>query len=142
MSCSARTVLLTEHESAEDRWSPNAAWPGVSLLQRHTRAHPGTEQPLSGASKSPDGPSVSPLCPAGRRAAWCPQITGPVPHALFGERAPATASPVEDQMLISHRSCHPRLVCSAAALHLRRSLSLLWIMRQNRGQTGFEDWRV
>lgn len=41
---------------------------------------------------------------------WCPQITGPVLRALLGGRATATASPAEDQMLISHRSCHPRLV--------------------------------
>lgn len=82
-----------------------------------------------------------PICfaslPGRTPGCWCPQINGPVPHAFLGGRAPATASPVEDQMLMSHRSRHPCLVCSAAALHQRRSLSLRWIMRQNRGQTGF-----
>lgn len=43
-----------------------------------------------------------PICfaslPGRTPGCWCPQITGP---------APATASPVEDQMLISHRSRRP-----------------------------------
>lgn len=34
----------------------------------HADTHRGTEEPLSGASASPDGPSVWPCCPAGRPA--------------------------------------------------------------------------
>lgn len=131
MSCSARTVLLTEHESAEDRWSPDAAWPGVSLLQT-----PGNRTTPVWCQRVTRWPICFASLPGRTPGCWCPQITGPVPQALLGGRAPATASPVEDQMLISHRSCHPRLACSAAALHLRRSLSLRWIMRQNRGRPG------
>lgn len=51
VSCSASMALLTKHESAEDRWSRNAAWPGLSQLRTHIRTHAGTEQPLSRASE-------------------------------------------------------------------------------------------
>lgn len=41
----------------------------VAHTQTRTQTHTGgTEEPLSGASASPDGPSVWPCCPAGRPA--------------------------------------------------------------------------
>lgn len=62
----------------------------------HTLAHAGTEQPLSCASESPDGPSVSPLCPAGRRASGAHRSLAQLStSSLAGARR--TASPVEDQ---------------------------------------------
>lgn len=110
MSGSARVALLTTHERDEelltDRWSPNATWPRRlrRRTHKHARAHTGTEQPQSGASKSPDGPSVSPLCPAGCRLVVPTDRWPNSPHTPWQAGA-VTASPVEDQMLIAARSC-------------------------------------
>lgn len=79
----------------------------------------GTEQPLSGASESPDGPSVSPLSPAGRRPAGAHRSPAQSRALSLADRRLRQLSPVEDQMLISHRSCHPRLLRSASALRLQ-----------------------
>lgn len=63
-------VLLTTHERDEeqlqDRWSPSTTSPGLLLMHAHTHTHSEAEQSPSCASKSPDGPSALPPCPA-----WC-----------------------------------------------------------------------
>lgn len=40
----------------------------VDVARTHRHTHRGTEETLTGASASPDGPSVWPFCPAGRPA--------------------------------------------------------------------------
>lgn len=67
-ACTVPLTTLERDDEPRDRWSPNTASPGLLMLHTLTcaHAHTGTEQPLSYASKSPDGPSATLLCPA-----WC-----------------------------------------------------------------------
>lgn len=91
-------ALLTEHESAEDRWSPNAAWRGPVPAPNARSRTPGNRTTPVWCQRVTRWPICFASLPGRTPGCWCPQITGP---------APATASPVEDQMLISHRSRHP-----------------------------------
>lgn len=91
-TCSCDRVMLTTYERDEELRQ-------VALLhlvaQYVNPAHTQTEQPLSRASSSPDGPSVWPLCPVGYQAngahRWAVQLTVNFLAGLL----------VEDQKLIS-----------------------------------------
>lgn len=83
-------------------WTGGLGTPPGQARRCSQHTHAGTEQPLSGASESPDGPSVSLLGrtpgllvpidqrPSSTRASW---RAGGRAH----RRATATASPAEDQ---------------------------------------------
>lgn len=110
MSGSASMALLITHERDEeqprDRWSPNTTWPSRLVLYTHKR----TEQPLSCASKSPDGPSVSPLCPAGCRASGAHRSPAQFStRSLAGRRRDSLAC------WRSNANCHSLLSCCSAA---------------------------
>lgn len=106
---------MKEMKRSHETGGPLTPHGPVCWLNTHTLAHAGTEQPLSCASESPDGPSVSPLCPAGRRASGAHRSPAQFStSSLAGARR--TASPVEDQTrTLSLSSC-----CSAATLPLKR----------------------
>lgn len=135
-----RRQVVSERRMARPVAAPNT--------HSHTRGNRTTPVSCQWVTRWPI--CFAPLCSAGRRDCWCPQITGPVPHRLLGgrvgARATATASPAEDQTLISPTLVSPLVwLRGCRASSAEKSVPSAGSRDESRTariQTGFEGWRV